>query len=322
MWQAAWGCLGPFLDPEGVKVFVALHRPSRDAASAGGQWTFTHILWRWQNVVLPSKVLSVRLPAWPEHGGATRASAKWPNLKMATWYLMVEAQEDDELPRFVSPNFELACRTVKLVWHPFGHPLSRKDSCALYLECDKAPALSWRASFRLRVNQHERLFVHHFSDECPRWGDADFAEVQDGPVELGVELLEDDLGPFQVQEHGTQAIVDMTSHARLQRWAQPGDGLLSEEARFGRLLWSPCGMRYDPDEPWWDVDPAFYLMLWCEESPRPTRMRVWRDGSLALEARIPAATNPGIGLERWTGAICWDPPTQETAELFVELDTG
>merc|ERR1712048_715934 len=122
-----------------------------------------------------------------------------------------------------------------------------------------------------------------------RWGDADFMEMpEEGPHELSVEILEERCGPWPVSETSSEVRVIMAEHVKRTMWAKQGDGLLSEACCFGQLLWCPRGMIPDPDEPWWDANPGFYLMFWDDAIPRPSNFEVWHDGVLALSVTLSA----------------------------------
>lgn len=224
-------------------------------------------------------------------------------------------QEDDQLAVVPSPEFTMAGVAMRLLWYPRGHPLSRKQSCSLYLEC-MGP---WLGCFRLQAGSRTRLYLHHFKPECPRWGDADFMDEveKEGPLELSVEILDTCSGPWPVIETASAVHLALVEHARRRSWATQGDGLLGEECTFGRLLWCPCGMCSDPEEPWWDPRPALYIMVWEEDGPRPAMLELWHDGALAFTAPVLPPVHPGLGRERWTPAICCDLPAR--GECHVRL---
>eukprot|EP00927_Polykrikos_kofoidii_P043321 TRINITY_DN37383_c0_g1_i1.p1 TRINITY_DN37383_c0_g1~~TRINITY_DN37383_c0_g1_i1.p1 ORF type:complete len:407 (-),score=54.81 TRINITY_DN37383_c0_g1_i1:45-1136(-) len=327
-----WDSMGPLLGPEEAAAFIAVHAACRDAARVDGCWTFPHILWRWSFAVQTASVLSVRLPA--EQAAAdcdvTETTRSFKNLRAVSWFadsLTCSEDDDDAMPRFVSPSFVMAEKVMTLLWHPQGHPLSRKNSRSLYLECT---AMNWPATFRLRAGRQTRLYTHRFTEEAPRWGDADFTEITsatleeegDCAMELGMELMDDHEGPWPVHETESAVHVKLSNHAERSMWATRGDGLLSEACSFGHLLWCPKGMCADPDEPWWDPDAAFYLMhVPSAVDKLPTSIEVRHDGFVVLSSLVEVASHPGIGAERWTPAIVWTGAPSH-GEIDIILDWG
>lgn len=313
-WHCAWEVLASFLDAEDSVSCFALQRSSWDSIKIGDQLVLAHVPWLLRKRVRPRGILSTEIRG---RGSCLENTKIWPNLRRATWLAELHELSQVDLPSIVSPRLHISGLEVSLSLFPYGHPLSRKSGCALYLESRTC----WRGSFRLAVGGRIRLYLHEFRSERCRWGDADFGvECEEDSIPVTVELLEIGLGPWPVREMPSAVHILLEEHDRRRKWSSQGDGLLSDEWSGGQLLWCPRGMGPDEDEPWWAPQAAFYLVSWGGDcAPTIANVEFWVDGVLDYASPAPTAVHPGLGGEKWTPAIFWNPPGRSAIEVRLRF---